>query len=145
MTQLSRLHKISIVMSLCLLAQMAISWKVWLPIHREFPLISAFGFLNVSYGIVADAILYGLLVCFIIALLFRPFSKLLIGFIICIFFIFILEDITRFQPWVYMFALMLFSVAILKPKGEEVTLFAIRVILAGTYFWSGMQKINHSF
>ena len=66
--------------------------------------------------------------------------------IFAVLFLFILEDINRLQPWVYMYALMLFSVAICKPKeGEKQILFLIRFILAATYMWSAIQKFNHAF
>lgn len=140
--QLSRLHKIIILISLCLLAQLSISWKAWLPINREFPLINAFASLPVHYGIFIDSILSGLLVICLAGLIFKPFNKLLIWFIAGVFLLLVLEDITRFQPWFYMYALMLLSVAF---ANEKSALFIIRIVLVGTYFWSGIQKFNHAF
>jgi len=146
MKQVSRLHKIVIVISLCLLVQIAIAWKLWLPIGREFPLVSAFNFLNFRYGIFVDGFLFGLL-CFSIAvLMLRPFSKLWISIIKIVLILLILEDINRLQPWVYMYALMLLSVAVYNPKeNEQQVLFLLRLMLAATYVWSGIQKFNHEF
>jgi uncharacterized membrane protein YphA (DoxX/SURF4 family) len=144
--QLSRLHKIIILISLCLLAQLTISWKAWVPINREFPIISAFEFFPVHYGVFSDGLFLGLLVASLAALIFKPYSKLLIGLVISIFILLVLEDITRFQPWLYMYGLMLLSVAFTKPKeSEQQILFIIRIMLVGTYFWSGIQKFNHAF
>jgi hypothetical protein len=143
MKPVSRLHRIVVLISLCLLAQFAISWKAWLPINRDFPLIAAFSFLPLRYGVFIDGLLFGLMLICVAALMPKPFSKLIIGIVISVFVLLVLEDITRFQPWLYMYGLMLLSVAF--SKNEQQTLSLIRIILVGTYFWSGMQKFNHAF
>lgn len=117
-----------------------------MPFHRQFPLISALGFLNMHYGAIGDVVLYALLAGSISALIFFAFNRPLIYCVVLLLFLFILEDINRFQPWVYMFCLMLLSVAFIYNKwGEQKVLFMIRMILAATYCWSGIQKLNHAF
>ena len=140
-----RLNNIVRIISLCLLIQLVISWKAWIPYHRDFPMISAFSHLNITYGILPDTIFYGFSVLCLIGLPFSPSNKLLISGLLTIFLLFIIEDINRFQPWLYMFGLVLLSVSALGKDNEDKVLFAIRIILAGTYLWSGVQKFNHAF
>lgn len=146
MKQVSRLHKIVIVICICLLVQLGISWKVWLPFNRQFPLVNAFSFLNMHYGLIVDVILYALLAGSIIVLMVAPFKRQFIYLLGLLLTLLILEDINRFQPWVYMYALMLLSVGFgYKKWGEGKVLFMIRILLAATYLWSGLQKLNHAF
>lgn len=146
MKPFGRLRIIVGIICVCLLGQLGISWKLWLPFSREFPLISALGFFNVHYGNIADTVMFSVLVLGILALGLYSFNRLLIWGVVFCFFVLILEDITRFQPWVYMYCLILLSVAFLQHrKGEQNVLFMVRLILAATYFWSGIQKLNHAF
>ena len=141
----SRTQVIVAVICACLLIQLVISHKLWLPIGREFPMISAFEFLNIHYGIILDGILYSLAVVSLIAIFFLPFNKLLVYTLVFVFFLFILEDIMKLQPWLYLFCIMLLTVAVYGKDKQEQILFVLRVILAATYFWSGLQKFNHAF
>jgi uncharacterized membrane protein YphA (DoxX/SURF4 family) len=145
MKTISRLHKIVIVISVCLVIQLLLTWKIWVPLNRQFPLISAFNFLDLHYGAYADLAIYLFTIGCLIGLLFYPFNKILIGGTILAFLVFILEDITRFQPWLYIYALMLISIALFKNSEDDKALFIIRLILSATYIWSGLQKINHAF
>ena len=59
----------------------------------------------------------------------------------------ILEDISRLQPWVFIQTAILWTVCIppSSKKGSRKTMTAVVIILAGTYFWSGLQKLNIAF
>src|SRR5882724_1448289 len=53
------------------------------------------------------------------------------------------EDQSRWQPWFYQYVAMLAALAVARDSGD--TLAAWRVVLAGLYLWSGVQKINVTF
>ena len=58
----------------------------------------------------------------------------------------ILQDISRFQPFVYMYMYMLCVAVYVSFLGRvEDSINALRVMVVGIYFWAGVQKINHSF
>ena len=56
--------------------------------------------------------------------------------------VFIVTDITRLQPWVYQYAAMLGAFAFCT---REKSLNVCRFIVAATYVWSGVQKLNPQF
>jgi hypothetical protein len=60
-----------------------------------------------------------------------------------------LWDQTRWQPWFYqylfMFAALAFGAAADNPERSQGSLNACRLIIACTYFWSGLQKVNWNF
>jgi hypothetical protein len=59
----------------------------------------------------------------------------------------VLQDQNRLQPWFYQYSLMLGAVGLshLGRLSTEDALNACRVIVAFTYFWSGLQKAHVSF
>lgn len=60
---------------------------------------------------------------------------------------FVLEDESRLQPWFYQYCFMLAAFCMCGIGRIEVreALNACRLIVAATYFWSGLQKANASF
>jgi hypothetical protein len=60
-----------------------------------------------------------------------------------------LWDQTRWQPWFYqylfMFAALAFGASRDDPERRQASLNACRLIIASTYFWSGLQKANWNF
>jgi hypothetical protein len=60
---------------------------------------------------------------------------------------FVLQDESRLQPWFYQYSFMLAACCLygLGRVGALDTLNACRLIVAATYFWSGLQKANVSF
>jgi hypothetical protein len=62
----------------------------------------------------------------------------------------VLIDVTRLQPWVYQYTIMLSLLACAKSRVVEKTsaepiLFAVQLLIGLLYFWSGAQKLNWSF
>jgi len=53
-------------------------------------------------------------------------------------------DQMRWQPWVYLYVLMLLPLAVDSTK-DEATLGYYRLLLSGVYFWSGIHKLNPQF
>ena len=62
--------------------------------------------------------------------------------------IFCLGDQTRWQPWVFQYSFLLLAIAVYcrdGADGEQRTLSIARLIIASTYIYSGLQKINPNF
>lgn len=65
--------------------------------------------------------------------------------LICLGF-FVLQDLLRFQPYIYMYAFMLCVAVYVSLNGnKENAINALRIMVVGIYFWAGAQKINYSF
>ena len=57
-----------------------------------------------------------------------------------------LWDQTRWQPWFYQYLFLFAALAFgADPERRQASLNACRLIIAGTYFWSGLQKANWTF
>ena len=54
-----------------------------------------------------------------------------------------LEDQSRWQPWFYQYVAMLGALAVARDSDDGLA--AWRVVLAGLYLWSGIQKLNVTF
>jgi hypothetical protein len=64
--------------------------------------------------------------------------------------LFCLADQTRWQPWVFQYSFLLAAVALYSGDGDDLerqtrTLNIARLTVAGTYIFSGLQKINLNF
>jgi hypothetical protein len=78
----------------------------------------------------------------------RP-QKSIAGFL-AIIVIFCLLDQTRWQPWVFLYGFLLGTLALFSWDSEDLAgrnraLNIARLIMAGTYLFSGLQKINPNF
>ena len=51
----------------------------------------------------------------------------------------------RLQPWVYQYFLLLVIIALNDESDSSQTLGLAQIIVAGLYFWSGVQKLNFTF
>lgn len=79
-------------------------------------------------------------------LIIQPLSKTAIVTIISLFFSVVLEDQSRLQPWLYVYSLLLLSSVFFRGKNTNHLSFqTIFLILAVSYFWSGVQKTNYFF
>lgn len=62
--------------------------------------------------------------------------------------VFCVADQTRWQPWVFQYSVLLAAIALHARNGadgERRTLNVIRLVIAFTYIYSGLQKINLNF
>jgi uncharacterized membrane protein YphA (DoxX/SURF4 family) len=57
----------------------------------------------------------------------------------------LLQDQLRWQPWVYMYALMLIPFTFAKKPSEEQLQAFFRLLLIAVYIWSGVHKIHPNF
>ncbi len=144
----SRIFYLKIVLVLALFAGILLSIKLWVS-SRAYPLAPVFDFLPsipfpFDYGIVA-------VLCILLGAIFvssRP-RKCIAAFLVLAGFL-ALGDQSRWQPWFYQYVAMmallgLYSWKFTDADGRKTALNASRLIVAGIYFWGGVQKVNASF
>jgi hypothetical protein len=115
---------------------------------RSYPLTPVSSFFPVIDGATAHVLYAGLFLAAAIALIVsRP--RWIIAVFLAIVALFCLADQTRWQPWVFQYSLLLTAVALSSWSGGGVddrrVLNIARLIVAGTYIFSGLQKINLNF
>ncbi|HEV2762666.1 MAG TPA: hypothetical protein VGV38_06695, partial [Pyrinomonadaceae bacterium] len=125
-----------------------LSFKLWVS-TRQYPLSPALGLLP-AFAFPLDYLSLAALLALLGASAFaarpRPFllSLLALSLLLC------LQDQTRWQPWVYQYLFMLAALALHDGRGasdarRRAAVDACRLVVAGVYFWSGLQKLNANF
>ncbi|MCI5060525.1 MAG: hypothetical protein MRY79_05575 [Alphaproteobacteria bacterium] len=114
---------------------------------RLFPLTPVIGYLSYIPGFV-NYILVGLLLLFSAVGIKQQSLWVLVGVLFLLIF-FVLQDILRFQPYIYMYGFMVLVAVYLgafrSTQKESHALLALRIMVIGIYFWAGVQKINYTF
>ena len=116
--------------------------KLWL-IDRNFPTAPLFdNFINIPRSF--DSILYySLLILLAIVALLKRRVYLLLLFILLFFLL--IQDQMRWQPWVYIYILVLIPFLVL-PKGTNKNRTTyLQILFIGIYLWSGIHKLNPNF
>lgn len=144
-----RLRALITLVACGLLSSMALSWRVWTAL-RAFPLTPVLGLpdsVNASLGYLALALLIVALITLLVAPSF-VWTALAAASLGSLF----LLDQMRLQPWALQYGGMLLVIATaLHPRVQDraraqlAALNACGLILAATYFWSGVQKLNPTF
>ena len=135
------------IIALSFIAQMYLSLNLWFPIDRSYPTVPFLPLLDFELGL---SLTY-FFSCFFIANLlvaslyskFRTPSLLLAIFCLGIL---LLEDINRFQVWVYIYLALLMVITwhYWQQKTAK-TMVTLQFIMAMVYFWTGIQKLNIQF
>jgi hypothetical protein len=143
----ARLKWLRIVIGSGFIAGLLLSPKLWLS-SRSYPLAPISDLLSpVPFPLdyVWFVALLALLCAVILGRRPRPY---LVAFLLFMGF-YTLWDQARWTPWVYQYTAILAVLSFLSPgsadKRREAVLNTCRAILAATYFWAGLQKINISF
>ncbi|MES2431491.1 MAG: hypothetical protein V4556_11165 [Bacteroidota bacterium] len=119
----------------------AISYKLWFS-DREFPLVPPFDFLQASVNF--HYIVYGISLVCLILLLISPEKKsfqiavVIVEICACLF------DQNRWQPWEYQYILTII-IFLINRKNEKNIIPVFLFMLAATYFYSGLGKLNPVF
>jgi uncharacterized membrane protein YphA (DoxX/SURF4 family) len=116
---------------------------------RSFPLAPVSSLLPVIGDAVAPGFYVALFVLAAAALVAPKPGWPIAGFL-AVMAVFCLTDQTRWQPWVFQYSLLLGVLALhswngADADGEKRTLNILRLIIAFTYIYSGLQKINLNF
>lgn len=127
---------------------LVLSSPLWIG-PRTYPLTPVWSGLPML-GHPLDLILYGALFTLGAAGLIAPRPRALIGTFLAIVAIFCLFDQTRWQPWVLLYAFMLAALGLFSwrkddTEGQKRALHIAQLIVASTYFFAGVQKINSNF
>ena len=132
--------RLKITVCLGLLAGLLLSPRLWLSV-RNYPLTPVLPVLRpipppFDYLVFAAMILLlGLIVVIPKpARIIATFVVLAIGYA--------LFDQSRWQPWFYQYVFMLMAIGFSR---EDSAVQTCRLIVAGIYFWSGIQKLNPAF
>lgn len=143
-----RVNYTRIVVVLGFAAGFVLSHRLWIS-TRFYPLIPVIPTLRpipFPFDYISAAVLFLLLS--LIALTSRP-RPYIFGFVGLLLFL-ALFDQTRWQPWVYLYLFILLSLGCFSWKREDIqgqknVLNICRLIIVATYFYSGLQKMNHRF
>ena len=143
----NRLALLRLALAAGLVAGLLLSPNLWIS-TRAYPLTPLWNTVPpLPYP--ADYALFGLLVALVIGAgttRGRIMGWLAAGALALAAF-FVLEDQSRLQPWFYQYSFMLAAFCLYGwgRIGTSDALNACRLIVAATYFWSGLQKANAGF
>jgi uncharacterized membrane protein YphA (DoxX/SURF4 family) len=155
-----RVHWLKMVWAAAFLAGLLLSPKLWVS-SRTYPLCPVSDLLpDIPYPL--DYVWYGALLVLLAAIAFpwtwlRLHAFLFLPQILLTVFVVLagllsLWDQSRWQPWFYQYLCIGIALACYpwrnaeaQPEQRDAALNACRVIIAATYFWSGLQKFNADF
>jgi hypothetical protein len=140
-----RLEWLYLLTSIGLLAGILISLSAWSGI-RTYPLVPVFSHLTLPAWAQTFLILT-LVTSTLIGMRYKTYRSVSLGISLLSLFTLCLLDITRFQPWIFHYGaiLSIYLIGTLRNLSHTRLLDAARILIAGIYFWSGVQKINWAF
>jgi hypothetical protein len=137
--------KTTVILAFC--TGLSMSPALWIG-PRSYPLAPVWSVLPVIDGGVALGLYVTLFALAAIALV-APRPKWFIVAFLAVMAAFCLADQTRWQPWVFQYGFLLAALARFSGNssgdGERRALNIARLIVAGTYVFSGLQKMNLNF
>jgi hypothetical protein len=144
----SRIFWLKVVVVLALCVALAMSSHLWIG-PRSYPLAPVFDFLPQATHPLDD-MMFAALFALAAALLVAPRPQKLIAAFLAITVVFCLLDQTRWQPWIFLYGFLLATLALFSWRSDDVAgrnraLNIARLIIAATYLFSGLQKINANF
>jgi hypothetical protein len=137
-----------VTLALAFAVDLLVSRKLWLS-SRTYPLAPVWDRLppiRAPWDAVCLAILFALLTATIIARPARPYLIAFVGFVAA----YSLWDQARWMAPVYQYTILLAALSWYperrpNPAAGEAVLNACRIVLAATYVWAGIQKVNVTF
>jgi hypothetical protein len=136
--------KTTVIVAFCI--GLSMSPALWIG-PRSFPLTPVSLMIPTIDGVVALGLYVALFVFAVVTLVVRE-PRWPIAAFLAVVAVFCGADQTRWQPWVFQYSVMLAAIALYAGNGadgEARALNAIRLIIAFTYVYSGLQKINPNF
>jgi hypothetical protein len=119
-----------------------VSYKLWIA-NRFFPIIPPFDFLlQIPHFIHTFLFIASLVMLFIIT--FQSFNKKILIALFTIEILSCLLDQNRWQPWQYQYIITILVLYFNYNQPQKNTTW-LSIILAATYFYSGLQKFNQGF
>jgi hypothetical protein len=137
-----RLFQLKVAIAGGLFGGFLLSPKLWLS-SRFYPQTPVVPFFRpIPYPI--DTVVFVLLLVLLIAIAVAPKPKKPIAAFVFLAAVLALLDQSRLQPWFYQYLFMLIAAGLSSPS-PAAALNTCRLIVACTYFWSGLQKVNPNF
>jgi hypothetical protein len=138
--------KTSVLLAFCI--GLSMSSALWIG-PRSYPPTPVSPMLPAVDGVVACGLYVTLFVLAAVAFV-APKPRWFVAAFLAVIAVFCLTDQTRWQPWVFQYSFLLAAAAQYSwnsadVEGERRTLNIARLIVAGTYIFSGLQKINLNF
>ena len=142
-------HRLRVTLAAASACGLLLSWRLWVSSPRHYPTIPVSRLLpRVLYPL--DFAWLAALLALLAAIAFsgRPrkytAAFLVLAGLLC------LWDQSRWQPWFYMYYFMLLALCFgaregREPEARAAALNTCRLIVAATYFWGGLQKVNYEF
>ena len=130
------------VTAICWLAAKIIGWKIWVT-ARTFPVIAPFNFLN-NIPSILHSIFFSCSVALLLLLVIKPANKTFQCSLLFSELCSCLLDQNRWQPWQYLYLIILF-IFILNKKKAATIVTCFTVILGTIYMYSGFHKFNDTF
>ena len=141
MKNLNRLKFLRIIICVGLLGGIFFSFELWFPFARTFPRVP----ILIESPIVVDQLLTIILIVSLISIIFFKRAKVFLITAIASLILLIIFDQTRLQPWVYQYLLLLVVITLQADDESNQTFGLAQILIAGLYFWSGVQKLNFTF
>lgn len=144
----SRIFWLRTITVLGLASSLYLSVGLWVRVST-FPSVPALTFFP-DLPVMLEGVLFGLLLGLLAVLLFVKNPRKIICAVLALMGFFIMFDQLRLQPWVYQYFCMLMVFAAYSwnwrdSVGRINTLHTLRLLVAGIYFYSGLQKITLPF
>lgn len=135
------------ILTLAFISQMLLSLNLWFPYDRSYPTVPLFHFLDFNWGIALTSFLsLGFFGGFTVAGFVPKWQKQALGIGLFCLSLLIIEDINRFQAWVYIYTALLGIITWnLWQKQSHKIRISLQFIMAMVYFWTGAQKLNIQF
>jgi hypothetical protein len=138
--------KTAVILAFCI--GLLMSSRLWIG-PRSYPPAPVFGTLPAIEGVMAYG-LFAALFVFAAAALISPKPQKFIAAFLAIIAVLCFFDQTRWQPWVFQYSFLLATLALFSWSsgdidGQRRTLNIARLIIASTYIFSGLQKMNLNF
>jgi hypothetical protein len=143
-----RLLWLKALLALALLGEFLLSFRLWGG-SRHYPPTPVWDGLPEISPLVSRIWFVGLLALLVVVAVARRPRWYIVSFVLLAGLL-SLWDQSRWQPWFYQQTFMLAALAVYPWGSEDATkrrtaVNALRLIVASTYFWSGLQKLNAGF
>lgn len=136
------------IITVAFIVQVLLSANLWFPYDRSYPEVPLLGgWFSFDYK---DWFTAGLTVLMLVGLVMSSITALwrqpalilaLVGLVALL-----LEDVNRFQPWVYIYGMLMVTIAWHRWRdAPETKLAGLQFIMSMVYFWTGIHKLNVQF
>lgn len=124
-----------------LLVSLWLTHKAWIPVDVDYPRVPLLPFFDPEFPIPFLLVNFILIHVCAIAILTNKRREVALPLLLIAFLLFFIDDIDRFQPWIFVHLPML---VLLVRKGDS-AIGLVRWGMAFMYFWGGVHKLNQNF